>query len=305
VQIVLAEILLRRTRADVEGTTIDVPIGGGASTRFFVVEGAPRPRGVMLVVHGLGGAASSPNTKRLAGAASARGWRVVCVEMRGAGGSSAQPRLYTAADLDEIDAAVRHPAVAGASGPKVAVGVSLGGGILLRWLGIRGAGAAVDAAVALAPAAHLPSCAEALGRLRHRLYDWSFARSLGKRIRSVAAGSGRAPHRFSKHFTMRRLDRDFAAFACGQPDAERYWDHASAHHHAAGIARPVLILTASDDPFVPVEPLRTHFGSRAGVDFRVFRHGAHLSFLRRNEGRLVSGLPELLLSPLDALLPSR
>jgi predicted alpha/beta-fold hydrolase len=302
-QMIVSEWSLRRRAPAVVGTTVELVLGDGATTRLLVVDPPGRPRGALLLVHGLGGAADSPNMRGIAQAAVGRGWRAVSVDMRGAGGSRPQPRLYTAADLDELDLAARHPAVAEAPGPKIAVGLSLGGGILLRWLGIRGADVPVEAAVALAPTGHLPSCAEALGRLRHRVYDWVFARSLGRRIRSVASASGRRSHGYVKHFTMRRLDSDFASLACGQPDAEGYWEHASAHHHVAGIARPVLIIAAGDDPFVPVEPLRRHFGSVPRVDLRVFPHGGHLSFIDRVDGRLRSRLPDLMLSPLEPLAP--
>jgi uncharacterized protein len=299
VQLHLSEWLVRSTQADAAPSRIELSLGGGARTRLLVFEPDGRPRGTLIVVHGLGGAADSPNTLRLANAARARRWRVATLDMRGAGGSSSQPRMYTAADCEELDAALAHDAVASVPGPKVAVGISLGGGILVRWLGMRGRAAPVDAAVALSPTAHLPSCAEALSRLRHRLYDWRFASALGRRIRAVAPACGRRNHQRFRHFTMRRLDDDFAAMACGQPDAARYWEHASAHHHAAGLGKPLLILAASDDPFVPVAPLRQYFAARPGVDFREFRHGSHLSFLEWKDGRLVSALPELLLDPLE------
>jgi predicted alpha/beta-fold hydrolase len=300
---IASEWLVRRQRLALVPTELHVSLDGGGWTRLVVVDPPEPPRGVLVIVHGLGGAAGSPNTLRLAAAAAARGWRAVAVDMRGAGGSRAQPRMYTAADLDELDAALRHPVVAEAAGPKIAVGLSLGGGILLRWLGIRSDRAPVDAALAFSPTGHLPSCAEALSRLRHRFYDWSFARSLGRRVREVAPASGRRPHAFLRHWTMRRLDDDFAAFTCGLPSARRYWDHASAHHHVGGIARPVLIIAAADDPFVPIGPLTEHFGALPGVELGVFRHGAHLSFLERVDGRLVSRFPEMLLTPLEKLAP--
>jgi uncharacterized protein len=300
VQLHLSEWLLKRAKPAAAPAEAVLALGDGARTRLLVFDPPDRPRGVLLFVHGLGGAADSPNTVRLADAARARGWRAAAVDMRGAGGRDRQSRLYTAADAEELDAACAHEAVASVAGPKIAVGISLGGGILARWLGLRGAAAPVDAAVALSPTAHLPSCAEALSRLRHRLYDWRFASALGARIRAVAPGCGRRPHARLRHFTMRRLDADFAALACGQPDAERYWEHASAHHHLGGLRRPLLVIAACDDPFVPLEPLRAHCGALPGVDFRTFRHGGHLAFLEWKGGRLESALPDLLLEPLES-----
>jgi predicted alpha/beta-fold hydrolase len=301
-QIVIAEVAMpRRVGGSHPETVVDLEFRGGASTRLVVVDPSAPPRGVLLLVHGLGGAADGPRARWLAESAAGRGWRAVSVDLRGAGGTRRQPRLYTAADLDELDLASAHPTVTGVAGPKIAVGLSLGGGILLRWLGMRGGAVKVDAAVAIAPTAHLPSCALALGRLRHRLYDLSFAWALGRRIRAVAASSGRKPHAFLTHFTMRRLDDDFASLACGVPDAAGYWEHASAHHHLGGIDRPVLVIAAEDDPFVPFEPLRTCLAASPLVDLRAFPHGGHLSFLERSGGRFRSRLPELMLDPLDPL----
>ena len=172
--------------------------------------GSAVPRGVLVLVHGLGGAADSPNTLRLARAACDRGWRVAAVDMRGAGGPASQPRLYTAADVDEIDAALAHAAVASIDGPRVAVGISLGGGhpgAVARFARQRGAGRR-----------RRGSCSPRRTCLRApRRSAWCATASTTGASRSALATAHprrrarlRTPatRRF-RHFTMRRLDDGF------------------------------------------------------------------------------------------------
>ncbi len=301
VQTVAAEWIGRR-QARIEPTAEDLlHHADGTASRIIRYEPNGIPRGAVMVVHGLAGSADSPTTMRFAMEGQARAWRIVSVDLRGAGGTRSMPRIYTAADVDELDAAARHPFIADCPGPRVALGLSLGGGVVMRWLGLRGESAPVDCAVVAAPAAHLPSCAQALARSRHTLYDFHFAVKLGRRVRAVAAGSGRRPHAFWRHRSVRRLDDDFAASINGHPHAAAYYEASSAHHHGKSIARPTLVFASDDDPFVPIGPLVAHFGSLPAVEIRRSKHGGHLAFMGRRAGRLASLLPGLVFDALDGL----
>lgn len=271
----------------------------GEAVRRFVLEPDRPVRGAITVFHGLGGVADGANLRRFAQEAARRGYRAASVEMRGAGGKDEVRRLYTAADLDVFDAAAAVPDFAAAPGPRLFAGFSLGGGMMLRWLGIRGGDAHVDGALALCPTGHLPASAAALSRAPNFLYDLRFAALYGRRLRHLGLRAARAPHGRLRHATMRRLDEDFASFWAGQPDARSYYEEASAHRHASRIARPTLLVAAADDPFVPPDSLVRYFGALPQVDLRLSPHGGHVAFLDRVEGRLTPAYPRLLLDPLD------
>lgn len=297
-QILAAEWIKARRTPPYPWRRSAVGLADGTETLCLIADPTAPPRGVIAVFHGLGGRADGPNLRRFATAAVARGYRVLSVEQRGAGGGGPAPRLYTAADLDVFDAAAEAPPFREVDGPRLFAGFSLAGGMLLRWLGVRGGGAPVDAALALCPTAHLPSSAAALDAPACRLYDLRFAALYGRRLRDLGVAPRRR-HSYWRHRSVRRLDDDFAAPWAGAADADAYYDLASAHHHARGIARPTLVVASADDPFVPVAPLVAHFGGLRDVDLRVSPHGGHVAFLTRRDGRLEPSFPELLLAPLD------
>lgn len=271
---------------------------GRGAVRMFRLEPTGPVRGVLVAFHGLGGTADGPNLRRFARTAAARGYAVVSVEMLGAGGPGPFPRLYTAADTDVFDAAAGIPGLRRPGLPLLFCGVSLGGGMLLRWLGLRGDEAPIDAVLTLSPIGHLPSSAEALGRFANRFYDRRFAALYAARLGDVASGS-RAPFDARRHKTMRDLDEDFASFWAEQADARSYYEYASAHRTAERIRRPALIIASADDPFAPPEPLVRHYGGLANVDLRLSRFGSHVAFLARRAGALEPVFPELLLDPLE------
>jgi uncharacterized protein len=296
-QIWAAEWIKARRTPSMAWRRTSITLSDGTQTLALAADPAGAPRGIIAAFHGLGSTADGPNLRRFAAEGIRRGWRVLSVGLKGSGGGPCA-RLYTAADLDAFDATAASGEFRRTAGRRLFAGFSLSGGMLLRWLGLRGAAAAVDGALALCPTAHLPSASAALERPGHFLYDWRFALLYGRRLREVGA-EGRRPHDRWRHRTVRRLDDDFAAPWAGATDADAYYDLASAHHASRGIAKPTLIVAAEDDPFVPPAPLVEHFGSLPAVDLRLSRHGAHVAFLVRRNGRLEPSFPELLLAPLD------
>jgi predicted alpha/beta-fold hydrolase len=264
----------------------------------FRIDPPGEPRGAIAVFHGLGGTADGPNVRRFAAAAVARGFRVWAPEQLGAGGVERSPRLYTAADVEVFDRVARDPEFAVPGRPTLFAAFSLGAGMMLRWLGLRGADAPVDGALALSPIGHLPESARALRKTGNRLYDFRFAALYARRL-AFATTAGRAPYDPRRHRTMRALDEDFASYWAGYPDAATYYEASSAHRTAERIARPLLIVSAEDDPFAPPESLRRYYGTSPFVSLRLSRHGSHVAFLGRRDGRLEPLFPELLLDPLD------
>lgn len=97
---------------------------------------APAPDAPLFVLfHGLEGSSGSHYALAMMAAAQANGWHAVVPHFRSCSGElNRQPRFYHLADSAEVDWILRRLA-AQHRGPIVAAGVSLGGNVLLRWLG--------------------------------------------------------------------------------------------------------------------------------------------------------------------------
>jgi len=98
-----------------------------------------RDRPLLVRFHGLEGSSNSHYARALMHAAAGRGWQGVVVHFRGCSGEiNRLPRAYHSGDSAEIDWILRRLRTLHAHGPLFAVGVSLGGNALLKWLGEQG-----------------------------------------------------------------------------------------------------------------------------------------------------------------------
>ena len=94
---------------------------------------------VVVLFHGLEGSADSPYARALMTQVRARGWHGVVAHFRGCSGEDNRlPRAYFAGDSADIERVLRHVKSRHADAPVYAVGVSLGGNALLKWLGEQG-----------------------------------------------------------------------------------------------------------------------------------------------------------------------
>jgi predicted alpha/beta-fold hydrolase len=271
----------RAVRGPVE--TIDVPVAAGTRVRIAVTLPKARPRGTLLTIHGLGGSAESGYMRRTAVQAHARGWAVARLNLRNCGGTEAlAATLYNAGQSDDADAALKALEEKGLKRPHVLLGFSLGGNIAMRYAGLSGGACRADAVCGVNPPVDLPLCVEAIERAANVLYNVYFTRGLCaqlRRIRRVREVPGPAASLRSIG-GIRAFDELFTAPDAGYAGAADYYRGASAGPVLSGIRRPALILSAQDDPFVPVSMFDSHRAASASLRFSHPRAGGHCGYWR-------------------------
>ena len=249
------------------------------------VDGTADPSGVTLVVfHGLEGSTDSRYVRGLMALAAARGWHGVAPHFRGCGGApNVAPRFYHSGDSEEIDWILRRVAAEAATRPIVAAGISLGGNMLLKWLGERGgdARAIVVAAAAISAPMDLIAGGLRLRRGFNRLYAWMFLRTLKRKSRHKL-------HQFEALFDRARMEaaRDLHAFddavtapVHGFADADDYYRASSSKAWLQRIAVPTLVLNAQNDPFLPAEALARDDEVSPCVTLDYPAQGGHVGFV--------------------------
>jgi hypothetical protein len=241
----------------------------------------------LLLLHGLEGSADAHYMRGMADKAFAAGFNVVRLNQRNCGGTDhLSVGVYnsglTSDPASVIDELLRRDGVT-----SIAVaGYSLGGNLALKLAG-EYAGTpppAVKAFAAVSPTLDLASCIDALERPSNWLYQQNFLVSLRARIRRKAA---LYPTRYSTAplagvRTVRQFDDAYTAPMSGYRDAADYYHRASALRVADRIRLPTLVITADDDPFVPVEPFRDPaIAGNPAVRVVMTRHGGHCGFVSR------------------------
>lgn len=249
--------------------------------------GAPRDVPRLLILHGLEGTIRSHYLCGLLDQARRRGWTADVLIFRGCNGELPRAaRFYHSGETTDLDLVVRrlvreHPAQ-----PLLAIGISLGGNVLLKWLGEQGdaAPSQLKAAAAVSVPFDLERGSRRIERGFSRIYTYHFLRTLRRKaLAKLALQSDLfddVPLRRAK--TMMDFDEAVTAPVHGFASAQDYYSRSSSKHFLSGIRRPTLLLSAYDDPFLPREVLDdvsmvARDNHLLTVEFH--EHGGHVGFV--------------------------
>jgi predicted alpha/beta-fold hydrolase len=215
---------------------------------------AGRPRLVLL--HGLEGSPRSHYVSGLLAQARARGWGADLLVFRSCGSEPNRLlRSYHSGETGDLDLLVRRVLDDHRESVVVLAGVSLGGNVLLKWLGERGAElpSRVAAAAAVSVPFDLARSARRIDRGFSRVYQAHFLRTLREKAR---AKQRRFPDALESRDidgarTLWAFDDVVTARVHGFRDAADYYARSSSIGFLARIRLPTLLLSAVNDPFLP------------------------------------------------------
>ncbi|MDH3309257.1 MAG: hydrolase [Gammaproteobacteria bacterium] len=237
---------------------------------------------IVMVLHGLEGSSQSPYARGMMQAIKRRGWRGVVMHFRGCSGEPNRlARSYHSGDTGDLAHVIstlqqREPRT------RVSiVGFSLGGNVLLKWLGNTGRETPVRAAVAVSVPYVLQSAADRLNRGFSRLYQRQLIRSLrltvAEKRKRIAL-----PIKIQDLSTLKSF-RDFDEYVTaplhGFDSADHYYTVSSSRQYLKGIAVPTLLLHARDDPFMTEKVIPRKNELPDSVTLEVYPYGGHVGFV--------------------------
>jgi predicted alpha/beta-fold hydrolase len=210
----------------------------------------------LLALHGLEGSSEAHYMRGLADKAFARGFNVVRLNQRNCGGTEHLSRgLYHSGLTADPVVVLKELIDRDALTSFAVAGYSLGGNITMKLAGELGEREMpeVKAFAAVSPVIELEACMQSIERRENRIYEWNFCRNLQGRMRRKAKSF---PDLFDlnglwKIWSIRAFDDRYTAPHHGYNGAADYYHRASAMRVIDRVARPSLILSAADDPFVP------------------------------------------------------
>jgi len=173
--------------------------------------------------------------------------------------------------------------------PKARValaGVSLGGNVLLRFLGERGSDLSpqVAGAAAISVPFDLARSSQRINRGFSTLYQRFFLKSLKGKVRQKVARFPDlvAADRFAALRTLEDFDDAITAPLHGYRDAVDYYTRASSLPALPGIRLKTLLLSAVDDPMLPPEVLdevREAAQANPALHIEFVPRGGHAGFV--------------------------
>lgn len=196
-----------------------------------------------------------------------------------------RPRFYHSGETTDFDHVVRMLAARISAAPIVAIGASLGGNVVLKWLGENPGQTFVTAAATISVPYDLGAGAAFLETFAGRVYVGSFLRSLKKKIRETIRRFPETGQIIDVPCVLAsRSFRDFDESATGPlhgfSGADDYYDRASSIKVLGRIRTPTLCISAEDDPFLPPEALqRAQKAASPYLEFRITARGGHVGFV--------------------------
>ena len=267
--------------------TIELPDGD----RLILHDDCPANWGpgapFVLLLHGLAGCHGSFYMIRVGGKLVDRGVRVFRLDHRGCGSGAKLARLpYHAGRSDDVRAACDCAAGLCNGSLGGVVGFSLSGNMLLKMLGEDGRSNRVPpylaCAAAVNPPIDLEQCGDALRKRSNRYYDRHFtgllAQQVQERIDQVVDAPG--PVGGSIPARLREIDDKYTAPVSGFDGVYDYYANCSGAQFVPAINVPTLILTARDDPLIPVMSFE-QLPAVPAVQVHIEEHGGHLGYIAR------------------------
>jgi predicted alpha/beta-fold hydrolase len=195
-------------------------------------------------------------------------------------------RTYHSGETTDLELIVERIIRHDPDTPIGIVGISLGGNVMLKWLGQRGdtVPKQVRAVAAVSTPYDLAKSSKAINSGFARLYQWNFLRSLRRKAEEklLQYPDVCPTGTLDALATMWEFDDRFTAPLHGFRDAADYYAQSSSIRFLSRIRRPTLLLSAEDDPFHPREVLRDVAEIAAGNSYlttEFHKRGGHVGFV--------------------------
>ena len=287
----------RRLRPQLRRERLELPDGDFVDLDWTLNASGP----IVIILHGLEGSSRSHYARGMLTSLPQHGMRAVVMHFRGCSGEPNRlARAYHSGDTGDIDFLVRTLRAREPNTPLAAIGYSLGGNALLKWLGEAGAGALAHllAAATVSAPLDLMAAGAALGQGPNRIYTRMFLSTLRRKSLDKLA---RYPGLFDRDRvlrarTLRQFDDVFTAPLHGYRDTDDYWTRASSGPGLISVRLPTLVLNAKNDPFLPGRHLPGARQVSPTVQLEQPMEGGHAGFVGGAFPGNLDWLPQRLLA---------
>jgi predicted alpha/beta-fold hydrolase len=255
---------------------------------------APSPRVRFILMHGLEGSTYSVYIQGLLSIIARHGHSATAINFRSCARDprriendlpNRRPRLYHSGETTDFDFVLRTLAARPSAAPLVALGASLGGNVLLKWLGEHPDQTFLSAGATMSVPYDLGAGSRHLETGAGRLYVASFLSTLKRKVKDVVRRSPETARIVDvdaalRARTFRELDDAATGPLHNMKDADDYYNTASSIYYLDRITTPTLCVSAEDDPFLPHEALQRALKVASGaVEFRTTTLGGHVGFV--------------------------
>ena len=246
---------------------------------------------LIILLHGLTGSSQSGYIKGLQRTLLAQGFRSVALNFRGCSGEyNHSARCYHSGETEDIHFLYQTLRQREPDTPFAAVGFSLGGNVLLKWLGEQGNTLKLFAAIAVSVPLVLSTCATKLDNGFSKIYRKNLLRELKHYVRAKQQhlemlGKRQEAAKIEELGDLSRIksfweyDDRVVARLHGFKDVQDYYQRSSSRQFLKSIAIPTLLIQAVDDPFMTEDVLPDFDELSSSIHLEITQGGGHVGFI--------------------------
>lgn len=278
-------IIRRRNKIVLERERFELPDGDFIDLDWMN-KNAEGP--LVIILPGLEGSIDSHYAKSMLYNFSMQGWRGVFMHYRGLSGEPNRlSKGYHSGDTNDLGYLVRILLKRQPNTQLAAIGFSLGGNVLLKWLGETGWQNPLKAAIAVSVPFELHKAAKRIQQGFSRFYQWYFIRilrtRLSKKFRDINTPLEQSIFfNICKISTMIDFDDKVTAPLHGFSGVDEYYTTASSRQYLSRIHVPTLLLQSKDDPFMTEDVIPHEKELSSEVKLEVTETGGHVGFVSGN-----------------------
>jgi len=243
-------------------------------------------RPIVILFHGLAGSFNSPYIQGVMRSLEKQGFASVLMHFRGCSGKpNLLPRSYHSGDTADAKAWIEHIHKTYPTAPLYAVGYSIGGNVLLKYLGEEQKNTPLKAAVSISAPMDLAVCAEVISKGFAKNYEQHLLKPLRASLKMKFDTHNMHPlielkkEEIDNIESIEAFDEHYTAPMHGFSSAQDYYKKSSSKQFLKYIAIPTHIIHALDDPFMDKRILPTKEEISPFVTLELTKHGGHVGFV--------------------------
>jgi predicted alpha/beta-fold hydrolase len=249
---------------------------------FLDLDWAGEKGPIVLILHGLEGSVNSSYAQGMLQTVLKQEWRGLFMHFRGCSGEPNRLiRSYHSGETRDLAFLVQNIRKREPKIPIAAIGFSLGGNVLLKWLGETGENNPLTAAIAVSVPFELQKASKRIQEGFSKIYQWHLLnclrRRLSEKFREQELEYGLKT--LSGIKTMWDFDEKVTAPLHGFACAEDYYSRSSSRRYLAKIRVPTLLVQAQDDPFMTEDLIPEPEELPSQVELEVTEAGGHVGFV--------------------------
>jgi len=210
---------------------------------------------LLVISHGLEGGSDRQYVTAMAHLFRDKGWDILAWNNRSCNGEMNRQRiLYHHAASYDLRTVIDHALKTNDYDEVCLVGVSLGGGQTLRYLGQEdefGLPDQINKAAVISVPCSLPESVDTLSLKSNRVYEKRFLKKLKKKVRLKAAQySDIDVSNLDQIDTLEAFDQQYSAPMHGFSDRAAFYEHCNPFPFLSKISKDIFILNALNDPLL-------------------------------------------------------